>query len=165
MTGRKRPVAKPVAVAAVAALCVSLMGGLMTQLGPWYYGLVQPSWNPPDWLFGPAWTLIFAFTALAGVFGWRAMQDRQQRVLLVALFAVNGVLNILWSAIFFRLERPDLAFVDVVLLWLSIVALIVFLGRGSRLAAWLLAPYLGWVTFAAALNYSIVQLNPSFGRS
>lgn len=126
--------------------------------------LRQPSWNPPDWLFGPAWTLIFALTALAGVFGWRALRERRQRIWLLTLFTINGVFNILWSAVFFRLERPDLAFVDVVLLWLSILALIAFLGRGSRLAAWLLVPYLCWVTFAAALNYSIVQLNPPFGR-
>lgn len=165
MSGRPRPIAKPVAVAALAALCVSFMGGFMTRLGPWYYGLVQPSWNPPDWLFAPAWTLIFAFTALAGVFGWRAMQERRQRIWLLTLFSINGVFNILWSALFFRLERPDLAFVDVVLLWLSILALVAFLGRSSRLAAGLLVPYLGWVTFAAALNYSIVQLNPSFGRA
>ncbi len=136
----------------------------MTVLGPWYYGLRQPAWNPPDWLFAPAWTLIFALTALAGVTGWRATTDRRQRTWIVSLFALNALFNVLWSALFFRLQRPDLALIDVALLWLSILALIVVLFRSSRLAGGLLFPYIGWVTFAATLNYSIVQLNPSFQR-
>jgi len=155
----------PVAIAALAAILVAMLGGLMTTLGPWYYGLHQPAWNPPDWAFAPAWTLIFALTALSGLYGWRAIPSSRGRLQLIALFLVNAVLNIAWSALFFRLERPDLALLDVAGLWLSIAALIAFLARRSRRAAWLLVPYLAWVSFAGVLNLAIVQLNAPFNRS
>jgi tryptophan-rich sensory protein len=153
---------KPVGTAAVTAMAVAGLGGLMTDLGPWYRDLVKPAWQPPDWLFGPAWTVIFALTAAAGVLGWRAAASRKAREWLLVLFAVNAFLNVLWSLLFFRLHRPDWAFFEVVLLWLSIAALMIALARRSRTAALLLAPYLAWVTFAGVLNWSIVQLNKPF---
>jgi tryptophan-rich sensory protein len=153
----------PVLVAALAAVGVAVLGGLMTELGTWYYGLRQPQWKPPDWLFGPAWTLIFALSALAGVLGWARAPSRAAREWLLALFALNAFLNVLWSLLFFRLRRPDWALVEVAFLWLSIVVLIAVLARWSRPAAWLLAPYLAWVTFAAALNAAVVRLNAPFG--
>jgi tryptophan-rich sensory protein len=154
---------QPVLVAALAAVGVAVLGGLMTELGTWYYGLRQPPWKPPDWLFGPAWTTIFALTALAGVLGWAHARSRAAREWLLALFALNAFLNVLWSLLFFRLRRPDWALVEVGFLWLSIVVLIAVLARWSRPAAWLLAPYLAWVTFAAALNAAVVRLNAPFG--
>jgi tryptophan-rich sensory protein len=153
----------PVAVAAAAAFAVALLGGLMTELGAWYYGLRQPSWKPPDLLFGPAWTLIFALCAASGAIAWRATTDRPQREWLLVLFALNAFLNVTWSLLFFRLQRPDWAQVEVAFLWLSIVALIMFTGRHSRRAAWLLLPYLAWVSFAALLNGAVVRLNGPFG--
>ena len=154
---------KPVIVAAVAALFVALMDGLATTLDPWYHGLKSPAWKPPDWLFGPAWTVIFALTAIAGVLAWRATADRAQRERIVLAFAMNAFLNVFWSLLFFRLHRPDWALAEVVLLWLSIVWMIQVVRGPSRLAAWLLTPYLAWVSFAAALNAAIVQLNGPFG--
>ena len=162
MTGVNGPLWKAVTVAAVAATAVGALGAWMTDLSPWYYGLREPPWKPPDWLFGPAWTLIFALSAMAGVVAWRSAPSQRDRFRLVALFAVNVNLNILWSGLFFRLQRPDFALVEVALLWLSIVALIVALRRYAPKAAWLLVPYLAWVTFAAALNYAVVQLNAPF---
>jgi tryptophan-rich sensory protein len=153
----------PIVIAAASALAVAVLGGLMTELGSWYYGLAQPSWKPPDALFGPAWTLIFALTAAAGVTAWRAIGSRTQREWLLVLFALNAFLNVLWSLLFFRLQRPDWAQFEVAFLWLSIVALIVFVGRHSRLAALLLVPYLAWVSFAALLNGAVVRLNAPFG--
>ena len=153
----------PVAVAAVSAIGVAVLGGLMTELGDWYYGLQQPPWKPPDWLFGPAWTLIFALAATAGVATWRAMPLKAQREWLLVLFALNGFLNVLWSLLFFRLQRPDWAQFEVAFLWLSIVVLIAFVVRYSRRAAWLLLPYLAWVSFAALLNGAVVRLNAPFG--
>jgi tryptophan-rich sensory protein len=153
----------PIVVAALAATTVAMLGGLMTELGTWYYGLRQPAWKPPDWLFGPAWTTIFALTAVAGIQAWRDAPDRRARDWLLALFALNGFLNVFWSLLFFRLRRPDWALIEVGLLWLSIVLLIGVLARWSRPAAWLLAPYLAWVTFAAALNAEVVRLNAPFG--
>lgn len=155
--------AKPVAVAAAAALGVALLGGLMTDIGPWYFALRQPAWKPPDWAFGPVWTLIFALAAAAGVSAWRQAPDRAAREWLLALFALNGFLNVLWSLLYFRLRRPDWALWEVGLLWLSILLLVVVLSRYARRAAVLLLPYLLWVTLAAALNAATVQLNGPFG--
>lgn len=154
---------KPIAAAAAAALGVALLGGLMTDLSPWYDALLKPAWQPPAWLFGPAWTTIYAFTAVAAVFAWWASDTRVSRQNLLIVFLGNGILNVVWSLFFFRLQRPDWALAEVVLLWLSIVVLIVMCGRRRAVAAWLLLPYLGWVTFAAVLNYEIVRLNAPFG--
>jgi tryptophan-rich sensory protein len=154
---------KPVAVAAGAAFFVALLGGLMTDLGPWYTSLKQPAWKPPDWAFGPVWTTIFALAAAAGVVGWRHAPSRSARELLLVLFALNGFLNVFWSLLYFRLHRPDWALFEVPLLWLSVLALIVAAGRYARPAAWLLAPYLVWVAIAAALNWQTVRLNAPFG--
>jgi tryptophan-rich sensory protein len=154
--------AAPVLVAAALAVVTATAGALVTDLGPWYQSLRFPGWKPPDWLFGPAWTLIFSLTALAGVTAWRADPDRGFRTGLVAMFLLNAVLNVLWSAFFFDVKRPDWALVEVSLLWLSILLLILVLARVSRRAAWLLVPYLAWVSFASALTWSVVQLNGPF---
>jgi tryptophan-rich sensory protein len=149
-------------IAAGAAAAVEAVGGMMTDLSPWYYGLRRPGWTPPDWLFAPAWTVIFALAALAAVSAWRRAPDHSARLRIIAFFALNGVLNILWSALFFRLHRPDWALIEVVFLWLSILLLILLTAPMSRTSAWLLAPYLAWVSFAAALNLAVVWLNHPF---
>jgi translocator protein len=153
---------KPILVAALAAIAVAGLGALMTDLGTWYASLQKPAWQPPDALFGPAWTLIFGLCTLAGYLAWRNARDRREREWIIALFALNGFLNVLWSGLFFRYRRPDWAFAEVWLLWLSILLLIVVLARYSKLAGVLLIPYLGWVSFAAILNFAIVQLNGPF---
>jgi len=153
---------KPIVAAALGASAVAALGALNTQLGAWYYALLKPAWQPPDWLFGPAWTLIFALAALAAVMYWRKDVDRDSRLLVAGVFALNGFLNTLWSLLFFQLQRPDWSLYEVGFLWLSIVLLIGLLGRASREAAWLLLPYLAWVSFAAVLNWKIVQLNAPF---
>lgn len=153
---------KPVLLAALAALAVAGLGGLMTDIGPWYRDLVKPSWQPPDLLFGPVWTVIYACAAMAGVHAWEAAPSRAAREWMLVLFALNGFLNVLWSLLFFRLRRPDWALWEVGPLWLSVLALVVVLSRWSPRAAWLLAPYLAWVAFAAVLNLAIVRLNGPF---
>jgi translocator protein len=154
--------ARPIVTAALAAIAVGSLGALTTDLGPWYYHLQKPRWQPPDWLFGPAWTLIFGLTALAGVRYWWLERSRDRRLLVLGAFAMNGFLNTFWSLLFFRFERPDWALYEVGFLWLSIVLLIVLLGRVSRSCAALLVPYLAWVSFASDLNWTIVQLNAPF---
>jgi benzodiazapine receptor len=153
---------RPIVTAALSAVAVATLGGLITKLGVWYYQLRKPTWQPPDWLFGPAWTVIFACAALAAVIFWRHEFAQAARSRVIAAFAVNASLNVLWSLLFFRLERPDWALYEVGFLWLSILALIILLGRTSNAAAWLLAPYLAWVSFASVLNWKIVQLNAPF---
>ncbi len=150
-------------VAAAAALAVAIIGGTITDLGPWYRGLAKPAWQPPDAAFGAIWTTIFALSAASAAVGWRASTSSTTREWIIGLFALNGFLNIVWSLLFFRLRRPDWAMVEVTSLWLSVAILNVFLRRTSSLSAWLLAPYLLWVTIAAALNFEVVRLNPPFG--
>lgn len=154
---------RPIWIAAAAALAVAVVGGLMTDIGPWYMGLAQPAWKPPDWAFGPVWTTIFALAAAAGVVGWRRAPSSAARETMLALFAANGFLNVLWSLLYFRLHRPDWSLLEVPLLWLSVLALIVLLARFAKTAAWLLMPYLVWVAIAAVLNWQTVKLNGPFG--
>ena len=154
---------RPIWIAAAAALAVAMIGGLMTDIGPWYLSLKQPAWKPPDWAFGPIWTTIFALAAAAGVIGWRRAPSRAARETMLALFAANGFLNVLWSLLYFRLHRPDWSLIEVPFLWLSVLLLIVLLARFAKVAAWLLLPYLVWVALAAALNWQTVELNGPFG--
>ena len=161
--GRPSGLWRPVAAAAGVAVFIGILGGTLTDLGPWYQGLKQPAWKPPDMLFGPAWTLIYGLTVTSFVLSWRASADRQQREALIGLFALNGFLNVLWSLLFFRTKRPDWASIEVVALWASIVVLIVVSARRRPASAWLLAPYLVWVSFAAALTFAVAALNGPFG--
>lgn len=145
--------------AAVAATTVAALGAFITDLDQWYYHLAEPAWKPPDWLFGPAWTLIFTLAALSGYLSWITSPRSPNTARILALFAINGILNMAWSVLFFRVHRLDWALVEVTLLWVSIIALMVFTARNSPLASWLLLPYLAWVSFAAALNFSVLKLN------
>ena len=154
--------AKAIALAAAFALLVALIGGLATDIGPWYRNLHKPSWQPPDWLFGPVWTTIYALAATAGVRAWEGARDVRGRDSVLAAFMGNAVLNVVWSLLFFRLHRPDWALIEVVALWSSIVVLIAVTRRHDRIAPWLLAPYLAWVSFASFLNLTIVRLNAPF---
>lgn len=140
------------------------IGGAFTELGPWYFALKHPTWKPPDAAFGVVWTTIFTLCAVSGWLAWQAASSPQQRRTVATLFGLNALLNILWSALYFKLQRPDWALIEVVFLWLSILALIVGLWRVSRWASALLLPYLVWVSIAAALNWETVQLNGPFGR-
>lgn len=151
--------------AAAVALGVAVLGGLATELGPWYEALRKPTWQPPDWLFAPAWTVIYACAAMAAVEGWLRAPGSFLRRIVVELFLLNGILNLLWSILFFRFRRPDWALLEVGALWLSILVLLLVLRGFSRPSAWLLLPYLAWVGFAAVLNLAIVHLNSPFGGS
>lgn len=153
----------PVIVATIAAICVAALGATVTDLGPWYQGLAKPAWNPPDVVFPMGWTLIYALITVAGITAWRAARTSAQAEWVIGLFALNGFLNISWSILFFRLQRPDWAFFEVTALWLSILVMILYCGRFSKKAALLLVPYLVWVGFAGALNWAVVQLNAPFG--
>ena len=151
-----------IAAAIVWALVLGGVGGLLTEIGPWYRDLRKPSWQPPDWLFGPAWTTILGLAAWAFVLAWRGA-DAQGQVLVAALFLVNGALHLLWSPLFFKWKRPDLALAEVAFLWASVLTLAVFLRPYSELASWLVVPYLAWVSFATILNYVIARMNAPFG--
>lgn len=153
----------PIAVAACAALLVAVMGGTITEIGPWYHGLVQPSWAPPEAAYGVVWTTIYLITTCAAVTGWRAIPDRHGAEWMIGLFALTGFLNIVWSVLLFRLHRPDWAAVEAVAWWVAIVVWIYTLWPRSLAAALLLLPYLGVVTFAGYLTMTIARLNGPFG--
>jgi tryptophan-rich sensory protein len=155
----------PSLAALLWAVLVAGIGGALTDLGPWYRSLKRPALQPPDWLFGPAWTLIFALAAAAAVLAWSEAEDNGDRTVIIGVYIVNGVLNVLWNLLYFTLRRPDWALAEVAVLWLSILAMIVLLGPISGLAGLLLVPYLLWVGFASYLNYDVVRLNGPFGRA
>jgi translocator protein len=148
--------------AAFGVVVIAGLGGLATDLGPWYRALKQPPWQPPDAAFGPAWTLIYVLTATAAVRVWLRAPTRGERARWLAALVANGALNIFWSWLFFKARRPDWALYESLPLWLSIVLLIVLAQRHDGPSALLLVPYLLWVAFATALNYSVVRLNGFF---
>ncbi len=124
----------------------------------WYAALQKPSWNPPAWVFGPAWTVLYISMAVAAWLVWREGGWKAQGRAL-GLFLVQWVLNALWTPLFFGLHRPGLAFAEIVILWLAIAATLAAFWRINKVAGALLVPYLAWVTFAAALNFAIWRLN------
>lgn len=154
----------PTIIAAAVAISLGGAGGLMTPIGPWYKNLRKPALQPPNWLFGPAWTIILGIAAWSAVIAWNAAADPAARTRVVILFAVNAVCHLLWSPLFFRLRRPDWALIEVVFLWTSLVALVVGLWPISHTASLMIVPYLAWVSFASWLNWTIVRLNGPFGR-
>jgi benzodiazapine receptor len=130
----------------------------VTSVGGWYQQLAKPAWTPPDWVFAPVWTLLYLAMAAAAWMVWRQQGLSAARWPL-GLFLLQLALNVLWSVLFFGLRRPELAAVEIVALWLAILATLVAFGRRSPLAGWLMVPYLAWVTFAAGLNFEIARLN------
>lgn len=141
-----------VLVAAVAAF-----GGLFGP-GAWYAQLAKPPWTPPSWLFGPAWTLLYILMAIAAWLIWKADDFRSVRLPLL-FYAVQLILNALWSLVFFGLHRIGLAFIDIVALWAAILVTVVLFRRVRVPAAVLMIPYLAWVTFAGFLNFTLWRLN------
>ena len=150
----------PVIAAIAWAVILGGAGGLLTTIGPWYRNLKKPIFQPPDWLFGPAWTVILGMTAWAGVLAWNGATTDSGRNAIIILYAVNFVWHLAWSPLFFTLKRPDIALIEVVFLWGSVLAMCIGLRQFSVTASWMIVPYLAWVSFAAVLNAAIVRLNP-----
>jgi tryptophan-rich sensory protein len=142
----------------IAVCFLALAMGAVFRPGHWYEQLAKPSWRPPNWLFAPVWTLLYLTTAISGWLVWR-QTGFAGGVLPLSIFLAQLLLNAAWTPLFFGLHRPDLAFLDIALLWLSIIATIAVFHPISASAAYLLLPYLIWITFAAALNFSIWRLN------
>ena len=154
---------KPLLVSGAVAILLGMGGGLLTEVGPWYRGLRKPRLNPPNWLFGPAWTLILALAAWSAAIAWTAAPDAETRVRVIILYGTNALFHFLWSPLFFKMKRPDWALVEVLFLWGSLVAIVTSVASFAPTAALMMVPYLLWVTFAAWLNRAIVQLNRPFG--
>jgi tryptophan-rich sensory protein len=136
------------------------IGGAVTtpKIAGWYATLAKPSWNPPNWIFGPVWSALYLSMAVAAWLVWR--QGGLAGVTMpLALFVVQLVLNVLWSCLFFGLQNPGLAFVEVLLLWVAIAATMVVFWFRSSVAGLLFLPYLAWVSFASVLNFAVWRLN------
>ena len=141
-------------------LCFAVASlGAVFSPGEWYATLSKPAWNPPGWIFGPVWSALYTMMAVAAWLVWRQGGWKQQRKALL-VFLVQLVLNALWSPLFFGLHWPGLAFAEILLLWVAIAWTITVFLHVHRLAAWLLVPYLAWVSFAAVLNGTLWRLNP-----
>ncbi len=148
-------------IAALVVVTASFIGTRATipNIPIWYAGLQKPPFTPPNWLFGPVWTLIYAALALSFYRILRKDPGAPGRSRAIIAFMVQITLNALWSVSFFGLHSPALGLVVIALLWLSIVANMIAFWTLDHIAAWPFAPYLAWVTFAGALNVAIVMLN------
>jgi tryptophan-rich sensory protein len=134
------------------------VAALLWPVGAWYATIAKPAWTPPNWLFGPAWTTLYVLIGVSAWRVWRVGGFRRDRVAL-ALFLAQWLLNVAWSGFFFGLRSPGLALIEIACLWLLIGATMVRFARHDRIAAALLVPYAGWVSFAMALNLAIWRLN------
>src|SRR5262249_12646756 len=144
----------------VVCFVSAALGAAFTRLsiGDWYQSLRKPAINPPDWVFGPVWTILYFLMALAAWLGWRSAIGGASRTAM-GIFATQLVLNIAWTGLFFALRSPGAAFLEILLLWLTIAATLRSFLPVSTTASLLLVPYLLWVSYAAVLNFLIWRLN------
>ncbi|MBL8030218.1 MAG: tryptophan-rich sensory protein [Candidatus Doudnabacteria bacterium] len=145
----------------IVSQAAGLIGAVFTRnsVTTWYANLNKPSFAPPNWLFGPVWTLLYLLMGIAVFLVWKqGLKTPYVKVALV-VFVFQLVLNTLWSIIFFNLRSPGVAFIEIIALWLSIAVNIYLFAKVSETAAWLLVPYILWVSFAGLLNYYIYALN------
>jgi tryptophan-rich sensory protein len=148
--------------AVVLAQAIGAVGTIFTarKIPTWYKTLRKPKLSPPNWVFGPVWVTLFTLMGIASFLVWREGWGAAPVKWALLIYAVQFILNVLWSAIFFGMENPGAAFVEIAVLWIAIVGTILAFVQVSTLAACLLLPYLAWVTFASYLNYKICRLNP-----
>lgn len=143
------------------AICnaAGLFGTIFTfdAIKNWYADLVKPVFSPPNWVFGPVWTILYVLMGISLYLVWE--KSKNYREYYVSFFVIHLVLNAAWSYVFFGLENPFWAFVNIIILWIMIVAMVVMYYRISKWASILLVPYLLWVSFASVLNFAIWQLN------
>ncbi len=127
--------------------------------GPWFDSLVKPEWNPPSYVFGPVWTFLYLLMGISLWLIWKSNAPEQQKKIAMWLFAFQLFLNFWWSMIFFKFHMLGFAFAEIIMLWVMILFTIISFSKISKLAAWLLVPYIAWVSFATYLTYTIWMLN------
>jgi tryptophan-rich sensory protein len=148
-------------IAIAIPLLIGLSGGAFTaaEIPYWYAGLIKPSWNPPNWLFGPVWTTLYVLMGIALYLVWKSEAVQAVKQTAFILFAVQLTLNFFWSIIFFNQHQIGWAMAEIIVLWVFILLTIFSFSKINNTAAWLLVPYISWVSFAAILNYTIWSLN------
>jgi tryptophan-rich sensory protein len=146
----------------VICQAAGFIGSLFTSrsIPTWYASLKRPSFAPPNWVFSPVWITLFVLMGISLYLVWRMLPKGENVRTAIILFAVQLVLNMLWSIIFFGLQSPFAAFVEIIFLWMAILLTIIVFFRVSTIAAALLIPYILWVSFAAVLNFFFWKLNP-----
>lgn len=148
-------------IAILLPLLVGATSGFFTTtgVGSWYQTIQKPSWNPPNWIFGPVWTTLYVLMGIALFLVWKADTSNEAKKPALILFALQLVFNFFWSFIFFNQHAIGWALVEIIGMWLMILATIFAFANISKTAAWLLVPYISWVSFASILNYTIWKLN------
>lgn len=131
----------------------------ITGVGSWYQTIQRPSWNPPNWIFGPVWTTLYVMMGIALYLIWKADTSSNLKNYAILLFALQLILNFFWSFIFFNQQQPGWAFAEILVLWVLILLTIFAFAKVNKSAAWLLVPYISWVSFASILNYAIWRMN------
>jgi len=148
-------------IAIIIPVAVGAISGFFTATGveSWYQTINKPSWNPPGWIFGPVWTTLYVMMGIALFLVWKSDSSDVLKKTAIALFAIQLILNFFWSFIFFDQQQIGWALVEIIVMWVFILLTIFAFGNVSKLAAWLLVPYISWVSFATILNYTIWKLN------
>lgn len=157
---RSKDVIKFVVAIAIAELA-GVIGSIFTtpSIPTWYATLAKPELAPPNWIFAPVWTTLFVLMGIAAFLIWRKGLTRKDVQIALGIFLGQLILNTLWSIIFFGFQSPGGAFIEIIFLWFAILTTIIVFARISKPAAWLLVPYILWVSFAGYLNYAIWTLN------
>lgn len=141
-----------------------ILGGVsglfnVSAIDGWYQTINKPSWNPPSWIFGPVWTTLYVMMGIALYLVWKAEASSILKKTAISLFAIQFVLNFFWSFIFFNQQEMGWALVEIIVMWVFILLTIFAFANISKIAAWLLVPYICWVSFATILNYTLWHLN------
>lgn len=152
---------KKLIISLILTIGVGALAGFITageSSSDWYINLAKPSYQPPSWLFSPVWMLLYILMGISFYYVWKKPLSRERNVA-VMVFLVQLLLNFFWSILFFSLHSPSLALINIVLMWLAILLTILSFSRLSKTAAWLLVPYIMWVSFATVLNWDIWRMN------
>ncbi len=148
-------------VSLLIPLVTGAVAGIFTSSGVkgWYAVANKPSFNPPDWIFAPMWTTLYILMGIALYLVWKKPPATPGKKNALTWFAIQMVLNFCWSFIFFYARQPGWALVEIIAMWVAILLTIIFFRKISKTAAWLLVPYILWVSFASVLNFYIWHLN------
>ena len=149
-------------ISIIACECAGLIGSVFTTsaISTWYASLQKPFFTPPNWLFAPVWVTLYLLMGIAAFLIWRRGLDNRQVKAALMIFTIQLILNILWSVAFFGLQSPLCGLIVIILLWVAILVTILRFARISSVAAWVMVPYIIWVSLATALNASVWVLNP-----
>jgi len=148
----------------ISILILLLVGGISgffttSGVDSWYAVANKPWFNPPNWIFAPVWTALYILMGISLFLIWKSDGNKEVKQIALILFALQLTLNFFWSLIFFKMQQPGWALIEIVAMWLAILFTIIWFGKINTHAAWLLVPYISWVSFAMVLNYAIWKLN------